>query len=542
VAASILDATGRPMQRTAMRPTNYIPGGMDAGQVGRRLRALPTATRAINSQIRMYGSTVVARSRYLALNNSYAAMAREAYVSSLVGSGITPSPQYKDKSIQSGLKDAWDIFVDEADADWITNFYGMQTLIAGEMFEAGECFVRLRPRLPDDGLHVPFQLQLLPSEMCPVGKNADLGGGNRIECGIEFNAIGQRMAYHFYRNHPGSEQLFNRTDSQMTVVPADEVIHLFKPIRAGQIRGIPHTLSSIATLAMLDLYDDAELERKRIAALFTAFITRPAPDAEDPVFGANQPLLPPDASAVPQGTVQSEVPVLEPGATVELDPGETVEFAEPADVGQQYEPFQYRNLLRAAAGFGTPYAEMTGDLKQANYGSIRAGLITFRRRISAAQKQVMVYQLCRPVWQRFLQEVVLAQVVPALTPLLYSTDRRALEKVNWVPPAWEWIDPYRDLMAEQVAVNNRFKARSRTVEEQGYDKEDEDELIAEDQERLLSRGVSLVQPTPAKEGEAVMAADAAAAAADAAAAASANAGTNTDTSLGGEAQGGQNDA
>ena len=43
--------------------------GMDAGKTGRRLTAIPTNAAAINTQIRKYGKNVVARSRYLALNN-----------------------------------------------------------------------------------------------------------------------------------------------------------------------------------------------------------------------------------------------------------------------------------------------------------------------------------------------------------------------------------------------------------------------------------------------------------------------------------------
>jgi capsid protein len=37
---------------------------------------------------------------------------------------------------------------------------------------------------------------------------------------------------------------------------------------------------------------------------------------------------------------------LEPGATVDLDPGQDVKFAEPADVGGNYEAFQYRAILQ----------------------------------------------------------------------------------------------------------------------------------------------------------------------------------------------------
>jgi hypothetical protein len=67
---------------------------------------------------------------------------------------------------------------DEADADGLTDFYGLQAMAARAMFEAGECFIRFRSRRPEDGLQearrgaspdrepmsVPLQLQMLSSE------------------------------------------------------------------------------------------------------------------------------------------------------------------------------------------------------------------------------------------------------------------------------------------------------------------------------------------------------------------------------------------
>lgn len=489
--SNLLDQFGFPLMKPQLRPKN-----LEAGSVGRRLQAIPYSTRAINSQIRMYGVSVVARSRYLAVNNPYAAMAREAFVSSLVGTGIVPSPLTPDQAVKKEMRELFNDWTDECDADAITDFYGLQATIAGEMFEAGECFVRMRTRNPQDGFQVPFQLQLIPSEMCPVSRNINLGDGRRVECGIEFDAIGRRQAYHFYRVHPGTDQFFGEFRGDFTQVPADEVLHLYRPIRAGQIRGLPHTLSAISTLALLDLYDDAELERKRIAALFAAFITRnPGTEGQDDhPLGTSSSFVGTAAGGWTPFIQNAPTPALEPGATIDLEPGEDIKFSEPADVGMTYEPFQYRNLLRAAAGFGVPYAEMTGDLRQANYGSIRAGLLTFRRRATQMQHSVMVYQLCRPIWNRFVQEAVLAQQL-TVTPREFLARQRELQRVKWVPPAWEWIDPQKDALAEKIAVDNHFKPRSQTIEEQGYDPEVVDETIKADRDRLISLGIN---PDPPK--------------------------------------------
>ncbi|MEJ6845100.1 phage portal protein [Sinorhizobium fredii] len=475
-------ATSTAIGGVSARPRHQA---FDAGRSSRRLKGVTTTTQEINRLIRSYGRTVVARSRYLSQNNPYAASAKKVFVSALAGSGIKPSSLNPDAGFKKKLQEVWLDWTDECDADGLTDFYGMQATISAEMFDAGECFVRLRARRPEDGLVVPLQLQLLPSEMLPLDDNRTLANGNYVQMGVEFNGIGKRVAYWFLRVHPGADQVNFRQGfaGEQVRVPAEEVLHLFDPTGfAGQIRGIPHTLSAIVTAAIIDAYDDAELERKRLAALFSAFIkTEPS---DDP---APHPLQ--DGIEAAEAAGKDSAIGLEPGAVVDLDPGQSVEFAEPADVGGNYEAFQYRNLLRMAAGFGVPYAAMTGDLRQTSYGSIRAGLVEFRRRIEAMQHAVMVFQLCRPVWRRFMLDAVLAGAL-TIGPAQFEADRRAYMRAKWITPRWEWIDPYKDRQAEKLAVDNGFKARSDVIEAEGYDPEETDRRIAADRTREKELGLS----------------------------------------------------
>jgi lambda family phage portal protein len=490
------------MAKAAVKKPSATPAApakfrsFDAGKNNRRLRGLTTSTVAINTQIRAYGKTVLARSRYLAANNPYAAAAKETFVSALVGAGIKPSSLVDNASLKKAIQEAWLEWTDEADADGLTDLYGVQAIVAAEMFEAGECFVRIRARRPEDGLSVPMQLQILPAEMLDLSDNRVLGSnGSRVEMGIEFDAIGRRVAYHFWRQHPGSDQVFPPAIAAKTIVPADEVLHLYRPIRAGQVRGIPHTLSAIVVAAIMDCYDDAELERKRTAALFGGFITRPAVDNTD--HPLEEALAAADADGVSGGAA------LEPGALVDLADGEDIKFAAPADVGGSYEAFQYRSLLRMAAGFGVPYAAMTGDLRQTSYGSIRAGLVEFRRRIEAMQHAVMVFQFCRPVWRRWLDEAVLSpEVTLPLSLSDYVADKRAFRRAKWITPKWEWIDPLKDRQAEAVAVDNGWKSRSDVIEAEGYDPEETDARIAADKARADKLGLQfpqMPQPSISKE-------------------------------------------
>ena len=85
-----------------------------------------------------------------------------------MGAGIKPSSLVQDKPLRMAIQLAWAAWTDECDAEDVTDFYGLTRRIAREAFLAGECFVRFRPRLPQDGLDVPLQLQLLPTEQLPM--------------------------------------------------------------------------------------------------------------------------------------------------------------------------------------------------------------------------------------------------------------------------------------------------------------------------------------------------------------------------------------
>ena len=113
----------------------------------------------------------------------------------------------------------------------------------------------------------------------------DTPQGNVVRASIEFDPDGRRTAYYFYKEHPG-ERLFFPNYLDLLRVPAAEVMHLFRPLRPGQLRGIPWLANALVRLWELDQYDDAELLRKKFAAMMMAFIIRQNP--EDPFFGNEQ--------------------------------------------------------------------------------------------------------------------------------------------------------------------------------------------------------------------------------------------------------------
>jgi lambda family phage portal protein len=471
--------------------------GLEAGRVGRRLGGWVPSRVHVNTLISQSGPNTLARARFLARNNGYAYSAVECFAANLVGAGITPSwkspladgggdnSQTEAALQKKNVHKLWARWTDEADAEGVTDFYGLQKRVARELFIAGEIFVRLRPRYLSDGLSIPLQLELLPSEQLPLWLNLQLDNGNTIRQGIEFDKIGRRVAYHFWRVNPGDLTLTPKFGERVRI-PASQILHVYDPLEGGQIRGLSRLTPAIVTLWMLDLYDDAELDRKKTAALFSVFIKRPDPDGN--FFDGEKSPGSVGSPGSPGNDQDGDVGVtLQPGTAHVLTPGESVDVAAPADVGQSYEPYQYRTLTRVCAALGLPYAGVTGDMVKANYGNQRAAMIEARRRAESLQHSVVVFQFCRPIFRAFMDW---AHIGGALNFDGYADDPSDYLEMSWIPPRWMWIDPLKDRQAEVLAVDAGFKARSQVIEEEGGDAAEVDQRIADDKARAERLGLN----------------------------------------------------
>lgn len=459
-----------------------IKASYDGAGEGRRSATWDAPDGSVNSLMMPALRNLRSRSRAAVRNDPYAFNAIDKRVSNLIGTGITPRPTLGDPVLRKRLQELWGDWVDESDADGVSDFYGQQALIARTVETAGECFVRLRPRSLDEGLAVPIQLQTLAPEFVPHDKFETVRNGNAIRAGIEFEPSGKRVAYWMHRSHPREASGLNTGYNTLVRVPAAQVLHIFEPLEPGQLRGAPRLSPVLKRLRSLDNYDDAVLFRQEVANLFAGFITRPAPDAgpvpRDPVTG--NPLTPDTDGFTP-------MVALEPGTMQELGAGEEVEFSKPPDAGNNYPDFMRQQLMAAAAGSGTPYELLTGDMRDVNDRALRVVLNEFRRRLEQLQFSVYVHQFCRPVRAAWMDMAVLAGELDLPD---YAKRRREYLRTRWVPQGWAYIHPVQDVQSRILEVNAGFASRSEMVLRTGYDAETVDAENAADQSRATSMGLN----------------------------------------------------
>ena len=447
-----------------------LAGSHDAAGTGRRMRGWMPSSSGPN-RVNHGAATIRNRARDAARNDWAGKAIPSRWAANLVGTGIIARPKTKDAELKAMLVALWDDWLEVCDADGVLDGYGQQNLIARNWIEAGEVFVRLRPRLPADGLPVPLQIQLLEADMVPA-VDATAPNGNPIVQGIEFNGLGQRVAYWMLRNHPGD----GIGDTATTVrVPAEFVLHIYEPTRPGQLRGVSDLAPILARLRGVGDFDDAVLERQKIANLFTAFLEKSPSTGDaalDPVTGQPVKL---DTDGTPMAA-------MEPGTVQELLPGESIKFGDPPDAGTGYTDFTRQQYQGVAAGTGLPYELLTGDLRDVSDRALRVILNEFRRHCQQRQWHILIPQFCRKVRNAWADAAVLAGA-------LSGAEGREAKRVTWVPQGWAYIHPTQDAQAQQMLVEAGFTSRTRIITERGDDPEEIDQERAEDDLREDALGL-----------------------------------------------------
>lgn len=442
----------------------------EGASVTKRLRTWGLSSAGPNSTISDSLSHLKYRSRDLDRNNPNASSGIDSFVSTLIGRGLTPRWNTGNPDLDTRISDLWKLSVPELDASVCElDFYGLQTLAATSMVMSGGVLAQFRYARASADLAVPLQVQLLENDHLYDCYDQDLPNGNTLRLGIEITPSGKRAAYHVYPEHPGDNYIHKSSALPIRIL-ADDILHMYVPRRPGQLRGVPWLTQVITGLHNIDEYDDAERIRKKIAAMYAGFITTPSGD--------------PDSSGLPGLETEygddDDLVGLEPGLMQSLNPGESIEWSKPADVGDTFEPWMSHGLRQVAKALKVTYEQLTGDLRNVNYSSIRAGLVEIYRYCRSLQAQIIVHKFCRPITTRWLDIAVSTGHI--FIPR-YTKNRRKIINNLWDPDGWDWVDPLKDLQSEIMAIRAGIKSRSQSVGERGHNAIEIDSEIAKDNSR-----------------------------------------------------------
>lgn len=384
-------------------------------------------------------------------NTPLALRAQQVIANNVVGDGIiwkvNGGSERRKKALRAVLKKHFDTV--SIDADGRANLYGLQRLVMNAVVADGEVLIRRRRRSNRDGLPLPFQIEVLEIDHLDTTRDGILGfsgAEGEVREGIEYDAIGRRIAYWLFPRHPGALKTF-RSSLESKRVPASEIIHVYRQDRPKQMRGVSWFAPVALKLQDLDDGNDAQIMRQKIAACFAAF--RVAPEAE---------------YETPEANGKSDVAglsTLVPGRIQNLAPGEDIKFSTPPRV-DGYDTFTRLVLQIVASGMGITYEALSGDLSQVNFSSARMGRMEMDRNVSAWQWLLLIPQMMQPLAAWAVEAWNIGNGLRTENDL----------SVDWVPPHRMLVDPAREIPAMRDEVKAGFASRQGQIRRLGYDPEE----------------------------------------------------------------------
>lgn len=452
-------APQRALERVRSRLALNAALGYEGATKTRRLSGWRTVTgTSANVDIQSAMSVLRARSRDLVRNDEYGNSAISKIQNNIVGAGVIPVFISSSKNKSRKLKDAWNEWAEyDVLGDWDENgnIYALQGLIARTMAESGEALA-IKRFVKDPRKKIPLEIQVIePDHLDSQRDSIRRAKNTEYDCmGIRFSSAGKKTGYWLYPEHPGGRSF----TAKSTLFSSNDVIHAFRRDRPGQIRGVPWLAPCILKLKDLADYEDAQLLRQKIAACFSVFIT--------------------DVDSDGHSDEEAALDRIEPGRVEYLPPGKGVEFASPPGA-ENYDSYTRQVLHGIAIGTGLTYETLTGDYSQVNFTSGRMGKSDFWAQLDVWQWQIFAPKVLAPLGRWFLEAA-------ALTGL----DTKGV-RVDWVFPRRSLVDPTREIPAITKSIRSGLTSRQQQIRELGYDPEDIEREIQEDNKNADEKGLIL---------------------------------------------------
>lgn len=438
-----------------------------------------TSNLSVNKEVRMDILKLRERARAFARDTGFAVQFFKLLEHNVVGpkgfrlqSLVRNNDQTLNKGINDRIELAWQQWSRRVTMDERMTLRDVCKLALRTAAQDGEVFVQLITA-PDRDFG--FRLQLLDADLLDHEFNeAPRKDGTEITMGIEHDRYGKRVAYYFWTVHP-SDGI--RQKRERVRVPADQIIHLYVPLRPTQMRGITWFAPVMVNLRHVMGYVEAELVAARTGAAKMGFFKHKEGSLVTPSDGgADAPKPQIDAS---------------PGSFHWLPPNIDFEAWNPDHPSGAFQPFLKAVMRMVASGLGVSYNAWANDLEGVNYSSLRSGLLIERDTWQDLQ-QWFADQFLMPVYEAW---IVNARLSGRLS--LDTRDPQRFLDVAFKPRGWQWVDPLKDTQAGVLGIQNCLATRTELLAERGRDLEDVLEELAEEQRLADQYGVKLAAAVPA---------------------------------------------
>jgi len=410
------------------------------------------------------------RARYEVANNAYA----KGIVLTLANDVIGTGPR-----LQMLTGDANANAVIELVFDQWTQAIGLsEKLRAMRMAraESGEVFAVLASN-PFMDSPVSLDVRLVEADQVAT-PTLELHRVNAID-GIVFDSFGNPVEYHVLKHHPGDTSASGTFSLgiEFDRVPADSVIHYFRPDRPGQSRGVPDITPALPLFAQLRRYTLAVLGAAETAAEFAGVLY-----TDSPASG--------DSEAVdPFGTVE-----LEARALLTMPGGWRMEQVRAEQPATTYAEFKHEILNEIARCLNMPFNVDAGNSSGYNFASGKLDHQVYFKSIRVEQEHLGRVVLDR-LFAAFLREAVLISgLLPIPVRTMIATGQ--LPSHQWFWDGQSEVDPVKEANAQSVRLKNNTTTLAFEYARQGRDWEAELRQRAKETALMSELGLTNADPIP----------------------------------------------
>lgn len=410
---------------------NYYPGA----EVGRFRNDWITRICTSTTLMRLAYRTLCARAEYAARTDPYAKRAIEILQTFVVGSGVKPFPNVKNKNgspvegINKVLADDWERFNEQGMriGSQPMSMYEAQGLEFKMLVTLGNvlrCRVRSRPGsiLPYAySLVKPYRLNFfLDNYFDDLYYQMTIGKGPLTILGQVFNNYQEPAAFHIL--------------GEPEPISADRMSIHYRQIEAEQYLGFPWLTPALGDVWDIQQLFNDKLTQSRALSRMGFFIDKTDKASFDLV------------ADTPQGGDDEDLSVsLERGIFTSLNKKpEPIQFDD--KISQSLEPLMLMTLHRIAVGAGMSYQLLTTDLNGASFSGSRTNTITDSKVMRGFYASFISTNL-QPAWNEFVEWEFLTGRIPGATYAQFLSDPFYYSRCYWIPEETDWIDPLQNAQA-----------------------------------------------------------------------------------------------
>lgn len=274
-------------------------------------------------------------------------------------------------------------------------------------------------------LKTPVQLDIRLVEADQISTPGFVDGMKPDEVdGIIFEN-GNPVTYHMLKSHPGDPwqtQAWEKDD-----IDADDMIHLFRCERPGQVRGVPEVTPALPLFAMLRRYTLAVIQAAETAADFAAILKTTASEMGDSDFDDELSAF--DSTPIDRGMMTA------------LPRGYEMQQFKPEQPTTTYEVFRNAILNEIARCVHMPSNKARADSSSYNYSSGRLDHQTYYEAIAVERCDWEIEALDR-IFEWWLDEA-----------FMLSNYIVGVDAMDEIPHEWRW-PPNKDVNPSEIADSN----------------------------------------------------------------------------------------